>query len=332
MDDPTFNGRADKIEEAIGVRPWHGTTSAAWQFPAKHAYGLGRFLEDNRLFENEWTSDDERRYHDLAGLAERNQAVLTATAAFLFDRFLQSQPAVGRSGLFPVTDFSTIRACLKEDWRAAMALAALSIAVVPSVPGLITANSVRDLAGSASGKANALDQMDWLITQDCIFNGAAAWPQLFFLRDTVLVPDDVDAPGERVFVRPELFYIGQGAHTIADSFAHTIRGYTNIIDPGGRGNALAVASVRGDATFPWLLGHSGVADTNAEFFWLGELGRDENAGDRLFCGDAGRTRSVHRVWAGTNASRAKRSASGSRLLALPVSGDLKTDCATCASS
>ena len=84
---------------------WENRDSFANQFPAQHSFLSDRFRESDDLFRVRWDADVAQ---DPAGIIERNQAVLTATAGFLVDRFLHAQPAARGDTHLPVEDFHSL--------------------------------------------------------------------------------------------------------------------------------------------------------------------------------------------------------------------------------
>jgi hypothetical protein len=277
-----MNDMADVFADGLaGKRPWDSTISTADQFPAQHAYAITRFLEDNRLYDVPWTTtsigDVTVRSYSVAGLVERNQAMLTASASFLLDRMLQASPEVVPPTDLPVKDFSTIRATLGEHWRAGLFVAASSMAAGCAAP----AAALFALAAGDEDRAEACATINTAVLALVVPLGMLCMDTFAFASWVACNPSH----GEHLMVRPDLLYVGQATHTIADSFAHTVRDFRNVVAPGTPEDALPVAALRSNGTTPWYYRHSNAMDHNAKYYWFDLVvgfDDDEESGDPLF--------------------------------------------------
>ena len=277
-----MNEMADVFADGLaGKRPWESTIGTADQFPPQHAYATTRFLEDNRLYDVPWTTttvgDVTVRSYSVPGLVERNQAMLTASASFLLDRMLQASPEVAPPNDLPVKDFSTIRATLGEHWRAGLFVAAGSMAGGCEAP----AAAILALAAGEEDRDGVCALLTATVLPLVLLHGPLCIDAFAFADWTACNSNH----GEQLDVRPDLLYIGQGTHTIADSFAHTVRDFRNVVAPGTSDDALPVAAFRSNGTTPWYYRHSDAMDHNAEYHWyhlIYEYDPDEESGDPLF--------------------------------------------------
>ncbi|MBI5489319.1 MAG: hypothetical protein HY905_18440 [Deltaproteobacteria bacterium] len=259
-----------------GHPAWENALDFGYQFPAQHGLGRTAIYEANdRLYEVPWarTVDADGspvEVYPVEGLPERIQAVLAMTGSFLVDRFLQAQDAVVAPGgpystrpyQLLVRNFRTADEALRENWKAGLVVASW-VAVLNS-PGDLTCNE------ALQGAAQAED----LPGHPAIEGARTAVALAFFpcfgpnFMTWVYAAELVDQAGAgsgvSTRVDPRLFLIGQGAHAVGDSFAHSVRAYNNVTTVGGA-DTVPVAVTRGEGNM-WFLGHSRPYDADAFFF------------------------------------------------------------------
>lgn len=222
-----------------------------------------------------------------AGIVEREQYALTTTAAFLVDRFLQAEDAVADADPYTIANYYSAVQEMEYFWRfpcgylsilteAAGVEECLSLVLPPAIATcefeMATCITSWNLALWEFGYDDFQNAYNSMITADtaCTATGLAniaLWSNTCLAYMTTDDDSDDDREGERLKIHQRPFFVGQGAHTIADSFAHTIRDYKD--DTGARLIGQVRRSGAGDNwsddEIPWQMAHSNCYDAECMF-------------------------------------------------------------------
>ncbi|MBI5501905.1 MAG: hypothetical protein HY907_16800 [Deltaproteobacteria bacterium] len=277
------NIEGDAFEDILNKPPWDNKLDFGYQFPAQHSLARTDVLEEDALYEVPWYTTGDDHVYPVAGVAERNRAVMTAAASFLFDRFLQAQQyeAMGDGGApptVPVHDYHSVDQSLRQHPDLAVAIAGVTTHLFDGgcAAALVLTARKATSRGDLQGRVLASFPA-------CALLGPATtnyWAAVHYAF--------ADGGGDVIEVHPDLLAIGQGVHTIGDSFAHWVRDYTNAVVVGDAAEALPLARLRSEGETPWFYGHSRPYDHDASYYaegvdpWSGDVFGYPSSGDSVF--------------------------------------------------